>query len=55
LSRRSFFAVAAATAIMGRISAYTGKLVQWRQAAEDTTSPYYNLTLQPTAQDFETG
>ena len=43
------------TGIMGRISAYTGKLVQWRQVAEDATSPYYNLTVKPTAQDFETG
>jgi myo-inositol 2-dehydrogenase / D-chiro-inositol 1-dehydrogenase len=43
------------TAIMGRISAYTGRLVQWRQVAEDQTSPYYNLTMKPAAQDFEKG
>jgi myo-inositol 2-dehydrogenase / D-chiro-inositol 1-dehydrogenase len=43
------------TAIMGRISAYTGKLVTWRQVTEDQTSPFYSLTVKPTAQDFETG
>jgi myo-inositol 2-dehydrogenase/D-chiro-inositol 1-dehydrogenase len=43
------------TAIMARISAYTGKLVTWRQVAEDATSPYYSLALKPTPQDFETG
>jgi myo-inositol 2-dehydrogenase/D-chiro-inositol 1-dehydrogenase len=43
------------TAIMGRISAYTGKLVRWRDLTENTDSPWYNLTLKPTAMDFETG
>lgn len=42
------------TAIMGRISAYTGQMVRWT----DLTSPgaaYYDLKLSPTAEDFETG
>jgi len=42
------------TAIMGRISAYTGQLVRW----SDLTQPgaaYYDLRLTPTAEDFETG
>jgi myo-inositol 2-dehydrogenase/D-chiro-inositol 1-dehydrogenase len=43
------------TAIMGRISAYTGKLVRWRDLTENTDSPWYNLTLKPTALDFEKG
>jgi hypothetical protein len=43
------------TAIMGRISTYTGKLVRWREVAEDQNSPWYNLTVKPTAEDFETG
>ncbi|MBN1360247.1 MAG: Gfo/Idh/MocA family oxidoreductase [Sedimentisphaerales bacterium] len=43
------------TAIMGRISAYTGKLVRWRDIMEVEESPYYSLTLKPTAEDFETG
>jgi predicted dehydrogenase len=43
------------TAIMGRISTYTGKLVRWKDLTENTGSPWYNLTLKPTAIDFETG
>jgi myo-inositol 2-dehydrogenase/D-chiro-inositol 1-dehydrogenase len=43
------------TAIMGRISTYTGKLVRWKDLTENTGSPWYNLTLTPTAMDFETG
>jgi hypothetical protein len=43
------------TAIMSRISAYTGKLVRWKDVVENEGSPYYNLTLKPTAEDFETG
>jgi len=43
------------TAIMSRISAYTGKLVRWKDVVENESSPYYNLTLKPTAEDFETG
>jgi len=43
------------TAIMGRISAYTGKLVRWKDLTENTSSPWYNLMLKPTAMDFETG
>ena len=37
------------TAIMGRISSYTGKLVRWKDLTENTSSPWYNLTLKPTA------
>jgi len=43
------------TAIMGRIATYTGKLVRWKDLTENTSSPWYNLTLTPTAVDFETG
>ncbi len=43
------------TAIMGRISAYTGKLVRRADIMENKKSPYYNLTLTPTALDFEKG
>jgi len=43
------------TAIMGRISAYTGKLIRWKDLIENTSSPWYNLTLKPTAMDFEAG
>ena len=43
------------TAIMSRISAYTGKLVRWKDVVENENSPYYGLTLKPTAEDFEKG
>jgi len=43
------------TAIMGRISTYTGKLVRWSDLTENKDSPWYNLTLKPTAEDFERG
>jgi len=46
-----------ATAIMGRISAYTGQQVSWQQIMGDpkTAPELYNLTLNPTAEDFEKG
>lgn len=48
-------AEATMTAIMGRISTYTGQLVRWSDLMEKEDSPWYNLTLKPTAEDFETG
>ena len=46
-----------ATAVMGRISAYTGKQVFWDEMMEDPGKKpeVYNLTLKPTAEDFEQG
>ncbi|MHC4205899.1 MAG: Gfo/Idh/MocA family protein [Planctomycetota bacterium] len=46
-----------ATAIMGRISAYTGQQVTWKQimVAADGKPDWFNLTLKPTAEDFEMG
>ena len=41
--------------IMGRISAYTGQLVRWKDLMENQESPWYGLTLKPTALDFENG
>ena len=41
------------TAIMGRISTYTGKLVRWKDLTENTSSPWFNMKLTPTAVDFE--
>lgn len=43
------------TAIMGRISAYTGQAIRWSDVAENEKSQWYNFTLKPTAEDFETG
>lgn len=50
-------AVAEATmsAIMGRIAAYTGQMVRWSDLMTNTSSPWYNLTLSPSAADFEAG
>ncbi len=46
-----------ATAVMGRMSAYTGQQVSWKEIMEDpNVNPrFYNLTLRPTAEDFEKG
>lgn len=46
-----------AAAIMGRISAYTGKEVLWDEMMVDSGKKpeLYNLTLRPTAEDFEKG
>ena len=48
-------AEATLTAIMGRISTYTGKLVRWKDMMENKDSPWYNLTCKPSAEDFERG
>jgi predicted dehydrogenase len=46
-----------ATAIMGRISAYTGKQVFWDEIMGDPKKnpELYNLTLKPSAEDFING
>lgn len=44
------------TCIMGRISAYTGQIVRWRELVDPSVgSPWYGLTLSPSAEDFEKG
>ncbi|UCG58098.1 MAG: Gfo/Idh/MocA family oxidoreductase [Phycisphaerales bacterium] len=43
------------TAIMGRMSAYTGQLIKWSDITENKDSKWYNFTLKPTAEDFEKG
>ena len=48
-------AEATMTAIMGRTAAYTGQLVRWSDLMTNESSPYYNLKLAPTAEDFEKG
>ena len=48
-------AEATLTAIMGRISAYTGQIVRWIDLTEQKDSPWYNLQLHPSPEDFETG
>ena len=50
-------AESSATAVMGRISAYTGQQVTWNDIMVDPKAEpeHYNLTLRPTAEDFEKG
>ncbi|MBA7615127.1 hypothetical protein ES703_22404 [subsurface metagenome] len=48
-------AEATMTAIMGRISAYTGQIIRWSDLMTRPESPYYNLKLRPSAEDFEKG
>jgi len=50
-------ATSTATAVMGRIAAYTGREVLWRDMMEDPRAnpEIYNLQLKPAAEEFETG
>ena len=49
-------AEATLAAIMGRIAAYTGKMVRWKDVADaESDSCWCNLTLEPTAEAFEEG
>jgi myo-inositol 2-dehydrogenase / D-chiro-inositol 1-dehydrogenase len=41
--------------LMGRIAAYSGQLVRFTDLTTNTSSPWYNLTLSPSAADFESG
>jgi hypothetical protein len=43
------------TAIMGRISAYSGQMIRWSEVMTQEKSPWYNLTLSPSPEDFEKG
>jgi len=44
------------TAIMGRISAYTGQFVRFSELTDpELKSPWYDLALKPAPEDFETG
>jgi myo-inositol 2-dehydrogenase/D-chiro-inositol 1-dehydrogenase len=57
LNQARAVAESTATAILGRTSAYTGRQVTWKEIMEDPSiNPrHYNLTLRPTAEDFEKG
>lgn len=55
LNEARSLAEATLTAIMGRISAYTGEIVRWIDLTERTESPWYGLTLKPGPEDFEAG
>jgi myo-inositol 2-dehydrogenase/D-chiro-inositol 1-dehydrogenase len=44
-----------AATIMGRISAYTGSIVQWTDLMTNELSPYYAMRVGPDPLEFETG
>ena len=48
-------AYATLTAVMGRITAYTGEIVRWLDLMENKDSPFYNMACTPAADDFEKG
>jgi myo-inositol 2-dehydrogenase / D-chiro-inositol 1-dehydrogenase len=50
-------AESSAAAVLGRISAYTGKQTFWDEMMVDAAKKpeVYNLTLKPTAEDLEKG
>jgi len=50
-------AESSATAVLGRVATYTGKLISWADMMVDPKKDpdLYNLTLKPTAEDFEKG
>ena len=52
---RSERLLASLCAVAGRIACYTGQLVRWVDLTENTKSPFYHLSLSPTAVDFEKG
>ncbi len=43
------------TGIMGRIACYTGQIVRWSDLTANAESPWYQLSLSPSAADFEAG
>lgn len=56
LNEAQIVADATLAGIMGRISAYSGQLVRWSELVDESIgSPWFNLTLAPTAEDFENG
>ena len=50
-------AESSATAVLGREACYTGQQILWRDMMDDPKRKpeLYNLTLKPTAEDFEQG
>ncbi len=46
-------AMSTATAIIGRISAYTGQAVRMSDILTSAESPFYNIAFKPSALDFE--
>jgi hypothetical protein len=57
LDQAKAVAESTAAAVIGRMSAYTGQQVFWDETMVDPNKKpeFFNLTLKPTAEDFETG
>ena len=57
LDQAKAVAESSAAAVIGRMSAYTGQQVFWDEAmvSPNKKPEFFNLTLKPTAEDFETG
>lgn len=57
LNQARAVAESSASAVLGRISAYTGQQVTWKEIMEDPdmNPEFYNLTLRPSAEDFDRG
>ena len=55
LNEARIVAEATATAVMGRIACYTGKMVRWSDLMQNENSEWFNYTRGISAEDFETG
>lgn len=55
LNEAQIVAEATATAIMGRIACYTGKMVRWSDLMQNESSEWYNFTHGISAENFESG
>jgi len=55
LNEARIVAEATATAVMGRIAAYTGQMVRWSDLMQNPNSQWFNYTVGIAAEDFETG
>ena len=55
LNEAQMVAEATATAIMGRIACYSGKMVRWSDLMQNESSEWFNYTCGIAAEDFETG
>jgi hypothetical protein len=47
-------AMSTASAIIGRLSCYTGQVIRMSDILDTKDSPYYNMVCKPSWQDFET-
>ncbi len=56
LNEADAVATSTLTGIMGRISAYTGKMIRWKDLVDaNSNSSWYNFAMSPSPLDFENG